>query len=267
MSITQKENKKEPRQGVLFPQQHEKVFMDNQLARAEWHTSSVITERALSEVVSQITQEDEFLKAKYKIPASALFTEPGGKDYANLEAAALSLTKEVVAVYEDYTHDRGSFYNIFRRASYDSRKKELIVSINPDIQSFILALKERFTVYNKLEFLLLPSRYSQRLFKLLKSWEGLAQTQIALGELHRILITPKSCQSNYAEFDRRILTPAHAHITSSTDLQYDYEPFKVGRRIDSVIFKYKKQRKIKKATQKKQQEAPVKESDGSESRD
>lgn len=239
------DNNTDTYQSVLFPEKHEKVFMDNQLARAEWHTSSVITERALAEVISQIKNNDEKLKASYKIPASALFSDPGGKDYKRLEKAAISLTKEVVVVYNDYTHETGTVYSIFRRSSFNNQTEELSVSINPDIKPFILALKGCFTVYNKLDFILLPSRYSQRLFKLLKSWEGVPQTQIALSDLHKILITPISCQKNFAEFDRRILSPAHEHITKNTDLIYEYEPFKIGRKIHSVIFKYKSKRKIK----------------------
>lgn len=233
------------RQGELFPQKHEKVFMDNQLARAEWHTNSVITERALSEVASQINQGDELLKASYQISADALSPDPGGKDYKNMETAAINLTKEVVIVYDDHTHSTGAVYNIFRSAFYNNHTKELKVALNPDIKPFLLALKQRFTVYNKLEFLLLPSCYSQRLFKLLKSWEGLPQTQIQLAELHRILITPKSCQKNYAEFDRRILKPAQKHIIAATELRYTYEPYKIGRKIDSLVFTYKSTRKIK----------------------
>jgi hypothetical protein len=235
------------KQQSLFPEEMSKVFMANRLARAEWHTNSVITERAVNEIVSQIGPEDKLLEKSYSIPVTALFPDPGGKDYEGLGKVAFSLTKEVVVVYEDYTKNSGTVYNIFRRSSFNEKKKQLKVSLNPDLQPFILALKEKFTVYKKLDFIRIPSRYSQRLFKLLKSWESEPQTQISITDLHRLLVTPKSCQTNYAQFDRKILAPAYTHITENTDLAYRYEPLKVGRKIDSVVFTFSKQRKIQKA--------------------
>ena len=88
-----------------------------------------------------------------------------------------------------------------------------------------------------MEFLLLPSTYSQRLFEVLKSWSGLPEAVIDLVDLFGMLDVPKSMQ-RYPDFRRYVLEKAHKDITSQTGLRYQWEPIKQGRAVGAIRFTF-----------------------------
>jgi plasmid replication initiation protein len=98
----------------------------------------------------------------------------------------------------------------------------------------------------------LPSIYSQKLYEMLRSYDDQQDAVVSVKELHDILQTKSHAQRSYAEFNRRILKPAHKHITELTSLKYEYEPIKKGRKYAEIrfTFGYKKREKTKAKNQK-----------------
>ena len=66
----------------------------------------------------------------------------------------------------------------------------LIIGFHPDLKEHYLQLNQ-YIKYNLIEFMLLPSIYSQRLFEFLKSWDDRKETTIELKELHEMLDSPE----------------------------------------------------------------------------
>ena len=79
-----------------------------------------------------------------------------------------------------------------------------------------------------MEFLLLPSIYSQRIYEFLKSWDDKPETIISVLDLHEMLNTPNSFRANFTEFRRWVLEKAHKDISKYTKLIYEWEPIKKG---------------------------------------
>ena len=88
-----------------------------------------------------------------------------------------------------------------------------------------------------MEFLLLPSTYSQRLFEVLKSWSSLPEAVIDLSDLFQMLDAPASLQ-RYPDFRRYVLEKAHRDITTRTGLRYEWEPIKKGRAVAAIRFTF-----------------------------
>jgi plasmid replication initiation protein len=89
-----------------------------------------------------------------------------------------------------------------------------------------------------MEFLLLPSTYSQRLFEVLKSWSSLPESVIDLTDLFEMLDVPASLRANFKDFRRRVLEKAHKDITTQTGLRYQWEPIKQGRAVAAIRFTF-----------------------------
>lgn len=88
-----------------------------------------------------------------------------------------------------------------------------------------------------MEFLLLPSTYSQRLFEVLKSWSSLPEAVIDLSDLFSMLDVPPSLQ-RYPDFRRYVLEKAHKDISGKTGLRYQWEPIKQGRAVAAIRFTF-----------------------------
>lgn len=208
------------------------VRKSNALARARWSADSVWEPRLVAILASQIKAGDTDFQI-YEIRfADILGKEPGGNDYKILKETAYKAMSRVIVINDS----KGwSMYNLFSKCRFDSQKGILEVCFHPDLKAHFLQLKQ-YMKYNLLEFMLLPSVYSQRIFEFLKSWDDRKEVTIELAELHEMLDTPKSFRDDFFNFKARVLEKAHKDILEFTDLNYSWEPVKKGRAVHSIRF-------------------------------
>ena len=135
-----------------------------------------------------------------------------------------------------------SMYNLFSKCSLDSQKGTLEICFHPDLKEHYLQLNQ-YIKYNLIEFMLLPSIYSQRIFEFLKSWDDKKETVIELKELHEMLDTPKALRAKYKDFRVRVLDKAHKDILKFTNIYYTWEPIKRGRAVYAIKFIFGKKPK------------------------
>ena len=101
-----------------------------------------------------------------------------------------------------------------------------------------LQLKERFAEYNLIEFMMLSSIYSQRMFEILKSWDDRQDVIITIGELYDMIDAPDYLRESYKEFRHRVLEKSYQDITTKTSLRYEWEGIKKGRSIIAIKFTF-----------------------------
>lgn len=211
------------------------VKKSNALARASWSVKSVYEPRLVALVASRVRVDDQDFK-DYEIPLSEL-----------LGAAVDGRTRQLVAdVVEGLlgrvlTLPRPNGWakcNVFSWCEYDSKAGCIRARFDPGLKEHYLGLQSHFTQYSLMEFLLLPSTYSQRLFEVLKSWNSLPEAVIDLTDLFEMLDVPASLRANFKDFRRRVLEKAHKDITSQTGLRYQWEPIKQGRAVAAIRFTF-----------------------------
>lgn len=211
------------------------VKKSNALARASWSVKSVYEPRLVALVASRVRVDDQDFQ-DYEIPLSEL-----------LGAAVDGRTRQLVAdVVEGLlgrvlTLPRPNGWakcNVFSWCEYDSKAGCIRARFDPGLKEHYLGLQSHFTQYSLMEFLLLPSTYSQRLFEVLKSWSSLPEVVIDLADLFKMLDVPDSHKSDFAAFRRRVLEKAHKDITTQTGLRYQWEPIKQGRAVASIRFTF-----------------------------
>ena len=211
------------------------VKKSNALARASWSVKSVYEPRLVALVASRVRVDDQDFQ-DYEIPLSEL-----------LGAAVDGRTRQLVAdVVEGLlgrvlTLPRPNGWakcNVFSWCEYNSKAGCIRARFDPGLKEHYLGLQSHFTQYSLMEFLLLPSTYSQRLFEVLKSWSSLPEVVIDLADLFKMLDVPDSHKSDFAAFRRRVLEKAHKDITTQTGLRYQWEPIKQGRAVASIRFTF-----------------------------
>lgn len=104
---------------------------------------------------------------------------------------------------------------------------------DPDLLPYLIELKSHFISFPILPMLVMRSKYSIRLYELLKSYSNLDEWTFNLDELKRRL----DCESyRYQDFRRRILEDALHEINRFTDLDLTYIPIKTGRQYAYIKF-------------------------------
>jgi plasmid replication initiation protein len=121
---------------------------------------------------------------------------------------------------------------------------EVKFMIYPKLRPFLLEVKEKFLKYKLENILPLKSSYVIRLYEILKDWLELnsrygnkAEKIISLDEFREILEIPKSYQyGNSSGIKRRILEKAKTELEKHTDILFEYEEIKSGRKVTHLKF-------------------------------
>jgi plasmid replication initiation protein len=235
----------------------EVVKKSNALMRCRWSVESIWEPRLVALLASKVQKDDKDFQV-YEIPVSDIFQnyKGGGKDYKELEKIADSLMSRVITIYDD---DGWTKYNVFSPCRFHRSKGVLEIKFHPDLLPHYLQLQKKFAQYNLMEFLLLPSTYSQRLFEIIKSWDDKQEIEISILDLHEMLNVPQSLRKDFRNFRIRVLEKAHKDISECTSLRYEWEPIKKGRAVVAVRFIFAKKRALP-VKKKKQDDAKVKQS-------
>jgi plasmid replication initiation protein len=125
--------------------------------------------------------------------------------------------------------------------------KFINVSFHPDMKPYLISLKSQFTTYDVRNILKLPSSYSIRIYELLKQYQRIGRRKFELRELKEIigvveeidLNGKKSIKDNYplyGNFRQRVLLKAQRDLLKNTDIKFDFDPIKKGRRVHEILF-------------------------------
>lgn len=218
----------------------ELVKKSNEFVRSRLKLDSATAGKIFTSIIACIRPEDKDFK-DYHIPASALFQpgDKGGRSYSLIRKALKTITSYVVemdlseGIEPDYV-----MYPLFAKALY--KNGIITAQVHPDLKPHFINLA-RFTQYNLLDYLVLSSTYSQRLFEILNSYEKTCPAiKISLEQLHFMLDVTESLKQDFAQFRRRVLEQAHKEITQKTRLEYEWAPIKQGRTVVSIHFIFSK---------------------------
>jgi plasmid replication initiation protein len=220
------------------------VKKHNELVRSKITIDNKTSARILACLIAAIRHDETHFKEAYTVPVKDYLPldeggGKGGKQYRLVKEACSQLAK---ATFErewpdpdpDATEPIFEVVPFFTSVRY--RKGLVSAKFNPELSSLLLQLRGLFTELNLIEYLALPSTYSQRLFEILKSWSGLPEVVLSVSKLHRLLDTPPSFRANFKALRIYVLEKAHKDITTQTSFRYEWEPVKVGRSVEKIRF-------------------------------
>jgi len=211
------------------------VKKSNALARASWGVKSVYEPRLVALVASRVQKEDEDFQT-YEVPIKELVGEAqDGRTYQLVAEVVDNLMGRILTIAKPNGWVK---YVIFSRCEYDGKKGCIRARFDPDLKEHFLGLKSHFTQYSLMEFLILPSIYSQRIFEILKSWNDKPEITIEMNNLYEMIDAPASLRANFKDFRRRVLEKAHKDILSKTSFKYEWAPIKRGRAVVAIRFAF-----------------------------
>ena len=134
----------------------------------------------------------------------------------------------------------------------DSEQKIIKAEVMPQFKERYLTSdfgKGKWTKYDLMEFVYLPSTYTKTIYRFLKQWRTKGEWEISYNDFKDILGIPHSYQAS--DIDKQIIKPSIKVLSEITHTLFDTErtPFenlkcekiKNGRKIETLIFRFKPQ--------------------------
>ncbi|MBY6860824.1 replication initiation protein [Clostridium botulinum] len=99
---------------------------------------------------------------------------------------------------------------------------------NPCLKPYMLQLKKNNIIFMK-------SKYSPRIYEILKYYKNQGSFEIHLNELKEILRI-ENLYPYYANFKSKVILPAKKDLKKNTDIYFDFKEIKMGQKVTGLKF-------------------------------
>jgi plasmid replication initiation protein len=122
-------------------------------------------------------------------------------------------------------------------AEYEKGSGIIELQFSPKLKPFMLGLKKFYTSYKLANILNMKSKYSPRIYEILKCNEFKKQgyVEITVSSLRKLLKAEK-IYPLYADFKRKIIIRTQKELKKLSDIYFDFEEIKTGRKVTSIKF-------------------------------
>ena len=235
-------DKKEKRRQELQILREYQVVKNNDLIQKSRHQLNAQEQKIILYLITKIKPEDvDFKLYDFKIQE---FCEVCGIDMTN--GGNYTYLKETIKNLSDKSNwatiikDGRKTETILRwieKAYIDEESGTIQIRIDNDMKPYLLELKSHFTAYNLYYILAMKSKYSIRLYEILKSYEYLGAHTFEIDELKQRLGAEK--YKTYKDFRVNVLDIAVREINDFSDIAVTYSAEKNGRKFEKIKFDIK----------------------------
>ena len=198
---------------------------------------SMEEQRIILVLASMVQPEDkEFKTYSFKISDFiAILSLKDQSKYTQLP----KITKELMQkIFEIDDEETGELLQVawLSAVKYKKNLGEIELEFSPHLKPYLLDLKGFYTQYKLSNILSMKSKYSPRFYELLKMNEYQKKGCIVdIIELRRIF-KAENLYKNYNDFKKKIILKAQEELEGYSDIRFEFEEIKEGRRIDSIKF-------------------------------
>ena len=113
------------------------------------------------------------------------------------------------------------------------------LEFSPKLKPYLLELKGLHTSYKLENILSLKSKYSIRLYEILKSNLFKNHIEIKLEDLKRMVGANEKAYDTYTNFKSKVIFQAQKELPLKTDISFEFEEIKTGRKVTALKFDIK----------------------------
>ena len=198
----------------------------NELIQKTRYSLSVEEQKIILYTLSKISKDDVALH-------DMVFDVVEFKRLCGIEGEAHTRIKETFKKLQEIDKDTESCVHWFSKIHMKKRSGKVIVRFHEDLVPYILQLKNCFTSFSIYPTLAMKSKYSIRLYELLKSYEAIGDWWFTVEDFQ------KKLDANYALFAdlrRKVIDTAVKEINLYSDLDVSWKPIKEGRKVVKIAF-------------------------------
>lgn len=216
------------------------VTKANELIQKSRFSLSAQQQKMVLFLISQINYWDEDFKV-YCFSISEFcrvcgIERPGGKGYGELKAAIKEIADKSLWVRLD--NGKETLLRWIEKPYIDEGKGTVEIRLDKDMKPYLLQLRENFTNYELIYTLRFRSKYSIRLYELIRSlqYHDLEELrcQFTVEQLKSMLDGEE--YREYRDFKRRVLNMAVGEVNRYSDRNVEYTEVKRGRKVVGLAF-------------------------------
>lgn len=214
------------------------VVKSNELIQKSRFSLTVQQQRIILYLISKIEYGDEdFKEYEFSIKefcrVCGLYDE-SGKYYPELKRQIKAIRDK--SMWIEISEGEEILLSWLDGAHISRNSGKIKVRLNKDMKPYLLRLRENFTKYEIVNVLCMRSKYSIRLYELVKSlhFQEL-ETYVkvfTVDELRKRLDAEK--YPRFCNFNQRVLKPAVQEINYYTDKEVSYELVKPGKMVEAI---------------------------------
>lgn len=219
------------------PNRYNTVIKANTLIQRSRFSLSAQQQKIVLFIISQIEPYDEEFKLyEFKITefCKVCGIEPKGDIYSLLKNQIKAISDK--SLWIELENGEETLVRWIEKPYIDKKSGTIKIKIDEDMKPYLLQLKERFTEYDLIYTLNFKSKYSIRLYEYLKSihykkLQPYTQT-ISIDKFQKML---DSTYEDFKDFHTRVLKPAKKEINTYSDILFNYELIKEGRKVVAIV--------------------------------
>jgi plasmid replication initiation protein len=195
---------------------------------------NIVEQKILCKIITMINKGDTDFK-DYSIKKTELVGLIGNNQnlYSNVKKYTENLLKRPITI-KDYEKKETIQTNWFALIKHKNNGT-ISFSFHPYLKPYLLELKKCFTSFDYKNIQRLQSKYSPRIYELLKQYEKIKVRTMEIKEL-RDLFLLENKYKKYIDFKRNVLLISQKEINLHTDISFDFEEIKDSRKIVSIKF-------------------------------
>ncbi len=221
------------------------VYKSNELIEGRYALSAVAQKLAAS-VISRVDPRGEDPLPKFKMTIPEL-SELSGIQKEVLYRTIGSYTKELQAIVIEIRKIGSNDYRqlgLFREFEFDSNKRILSIEFEGRLEEHIRDFSGNFTRYQMIQLRELNSKYAIRLYEILRKAHNMNKPTNSVTvyeqplESLRLMLGVKTTayKNRFDLFRRNVIEVAKSELREKTDLQFEFENIRHGRKIGAVKF-------------------------------
>ena len=218
---------------------HGTVVKANELIQKSRFSLSLQQQKIVLYLISQISPFDEDFKL-YEFSIAEFckvcgIDDTSGKNYTDLKQAIKEIADKSLWITIE---DEETLLRWIEKPYINKNSGTIKIRLDKDMKPFLLHLKENFTQYELLWTLKFRSKYSIRLYELIKSihfheLESYTR-EFSLDELRKLLDAEN--YTTYQTLKARVILPAVNEINAYSDKTVEIEPIKSGKAVVKIRF-------------------------------
>lgn len=191
--------------------------------------------RIIYTLISLIQPEDEDFKTHFlRVKELAEILDIQEKNYyKKIRDVVVGLQRKQLVIREN-GGESDLVVNWLSASRYHHRKGLVELEFSPQLKPYLLKLKKNFTYYKLSNVLVLKSKYSIRLYEILKRYLSFGKKRFTIEQLRHLLEIEKDKLTHYGHFKQRVLLRAQEELAEKTDIMFDFDEIKVGQKVVSI---------------------------------
>lgn len=218
------------------PNRYNTVVKANTLIQRSRFSLTAQQQKIVLFIISQIEPYDEEFKLyEFKITefCRVCGIEPKGDIYSLLKHQIKAISDK--SLWIELEGGNETLVRWIEKPYIDKKSGTVKIKLDEDMKPYLLQLKERFTEYDLIYTLNFKSKYSIRLYEYLKSIHYKKSKPYSQSmDIDKFQKMLDSNYEDFKDFHTRVLKPAQKEINTYSDIHFEYELIKEGRKVIAI---------------------------------